>query len=130
MVPKKIPDLLRTAKIARAEEMLRSDDVPPIVRDGFHALKSEIIQMRLDRQIEAAKPKPAEKPVHPLAVGCSVGGIKEVCDYLFQLATASDPIGRDLLAMSVVDGSILAVISTVAAWITGPKGKKKNDVDT
>ena len=126
MVPKKIPDLLRTAKIARAEEMLRSDDVPPIVRDGFQALKSEIIQMRLKREIAAAKPKADDNVTHPAVTGLSVGGAKEIIDYFLLIATESDPIGRDLLGMSFVDGGITAIIATVAAWITTkPKPKKK-----
>ena len=127
MVPKRIPDLLRTAKIVRAEEMLRSDDVPPIVRDGFQALKSEIVQMRLNRQVEAAKPKQVadDSSVHPAVTGLSVGSAKEVVDWCGALLVEGDPYGTQLLSMAFVDGGITAVLATVAAWITKSKGKRK-----
>ena len=126
MVPKRIPDVLRSAKTVRAEELMRDGDIPPIVRDAYQALKAEIVQLRLNREIAAAKPKSDDNATHPAVTGLSVGGAKEIIDYFLLIATQSDPIGRDLLGMSFVDGGITAIIATVAAWITTkPKTKKR-----
>jgi len=127
MVPKKsTTDILRSSKIVRAEQLLRDADVPPIIREAHQTLKAEIIQLRLKREIAAAKPKADDNVTHPAVTGLSVGGAKEIIDYFLLIATESDPIGRDLLGMSFVDGGITAIIATVAAWITTkPKPKKK-----
>ena len=128
MVPKKVQDILRSSKIVRAEELMQSNDVPPIIRDAHQDLKSEIIKLRMSREIAAAKPVADDNSTHPAVTGLSVGGAKEIIDYFLLIATESDPIGRDLLEMSFVDGGITAVIATTAAWITRPikKGKKKS----
>ena len=127
MVPKKsTTDILRSSKIVRAEQLLRDADVPPIIREAHQTLKAEIIQLRLKREIAAAKPKTDDSSTHPAVTGLSVGGAKEIIDYFLLIATESDPIGRDLLGMSFVDGGITAIIATVAAWVTTkPKKHKK-----
>lgn len=126
MVPKKTYDVLSSSKVVRAEQLLGSGDVPPVVRDAYLELKSEIVKLRMNREIAAAKPKPDDNATHPAVTGLSVGGAKEIIDYFLLIATESDPIGRDLLGMSFVDGGITAIIATVAAWITTkPKPKKK-----
>ena len=124
---KKPNDVLRSSQIVRAEQVLRDDpDVPPIVRDAHQMLRAEIVSERMQREIDRAKPAPPDNYTHPAVTGVSVGGIKELCDYLLQLATEHDPVGRDLLNMSVVDGMIVAVISAGAAWITQPQKKRKD----
>ena len=126
MVPKKSTDILRSSRIIRAEEMLHSDDVPPIVREAHQVLRSEIVAMRMAREI--AKNKPDERKnngTHPAAVGLSVGGAREVLDYFLELASAGDPYARDLLGMSFVDGGITAIIATIAAWVTKPNKKSR-----
>ena len=125
MVPKKSTDILRSSRIIRAEEMLHSDDVPPIVREAHQVLRSEIVSMRMAREIAKNKPEPEAKTTHPAAVGLSVGGAKEVVDYFLALASTGDPYAKDLLEMSFVDGGLTAIIATIAAWITKPKPKKK-----
>ena len=125
MVPKKSTDILRSSRIVRAEEVLHSDDVPPIVREAHHLLRSEIVSMRMAREIAKNKPEPEAKTTHPAAVGLSVGGAKEVVDYFLVLASTGDPYAKDLLEMSFVDGGLTAIIATIAAWITKPKPKKK-----
>ena len=126
MVPKKPHDVLSSSKVARAEQLLGSGDVPPVVRDAHLELKSAIVKLRMNREIAAAKPKADDSSTHPAVTGLSVGGAKEIIDYFLLIATESDPIGRDLLGMSFVDGGITAIIATVAAWITTkPKPKKK-----
>ena len=126
MVPKKTYDVLSSPKVVRAEQLLGSGDVPPVVRDAHLELKSEIVKLRMNREIAAAKPKADDSSTHPAVTGLSVGGAKEIIDYFLLIATESDPIGRDLLGMSFVDGGITAIIATVAAWITTkPKPKKK-----
>ena len=126
MVPKKTYDVLSSSKVVRAEQLLGSGDVPPVVRDAHLELKSEIVKLRMNREIAAAKPKSDDKATHPAVTGLSVGGAKEIIDYFLLIATESDPIGRDLLGMSFVDGGITAIIATVAAWITTkPKTKKR-----
>ena len=126
MVPKKTYDVLSSSKVVRAEQLLGSGDVPPVVRDAHLELKSEIVKLRMNREIAAAKPKPDDSSTHPAVTGLSVGGAKEIIDYFLLIATESDPIGRDLLGMSFVDGGITAIIATVAAWVTTkPKKHKK-----
>ena len=126
MVPKKTYDVLSSSKVVRAEQLLGSGDVPPVVRDAHLELKSEIVKLRMNREIAAAKPKADDSSTHPAVTGLSVGGAKEIIDYFLLIATESDPKGRDLLGMSFVDGGITAIIATVAAWITTkPKPKKK-----
>ena len=126
MVPKKIQDILKSSKIVRAEQVMQSGDVPPVVRDAHNELKSEVVKLRMSREIAAAKPKTDNSPTNSAVTGLSVGGAKEIIDYFLLIATESDPIGRDLLGMSFVDGGITAIIATVAAWITTkPKPKKK-----
>ena len=125
MVPKKSTDILRSSKIIRAEEMLHSNDVPPIVREAHQVLRSEIVAMRLAREIAKNKPEPEAETTRPAAVGLSVGGAKEVVDYFLVLASTGDPYAKDLLEMPFVDGGLTAIIATIAAWITKPKPKKK-----
>ena len=126
MVPKNTYDVLSSSKVVRAEQLLGSGDVPPVVRDAYLELKSEIVKLRMNREIAAAKPKPDDNATHPAVTGLSVGGAKEIIDYFLLIATESDPIGRDLLGMSFVDGGITAIIATVAAWVTTkPKKHKK-----
>ena len=127
MVPKKIQDILKSSKIVRAEQVMQSGDVPPVVRDAHNELKSEVVKLRISREIAAAKPKAAdESSTHPAVTGLSVGGAKEVIDWFLVLATEGDPYGTQLREMQFIDGGITAIIATVAAWITGkPKGKKK-----
>jgi len=123
MVPQKPLDVLRSPKVVRAEEVLRSDDVPPIVREAHMALRSEIVALRMSKEIAAAKPAPDDRSTHPAVTGLSVGGAKEVIDYFLMLASAQDPFAQDLLEMSFVDGGITAIIATVAAWVTKPSKK-------
>ena len=123
MVPKKSPsDVLRSSKVVRAEQVLRDDsgDVPPIVRDAYQILKSEIVQLRLSRESERAKPKQVadDSSVHPAVTGLSVGSAKEVVDWCGALLVEGDPYGTQLLSMTFVDGGITAVLATVAAWIS------------
>ena len=126
MVPKKTYDVLSSSKVVRAEQLLGSGDVPPVVRDAHLELKSEIVKLRMNREIAAAKPKADDSSTHPAVTGLSVGGAKEIIDYFLLIATESAPIGRDLLGMSFVDGGITAIIATVAAWVTTkPKKHKK-----
>ena len=126
MVPKKSTDVLRSPKIVRAEEVLRSDDVPPIVREAHFALKSEVVALRMSQEIAKSKPPTDDRSTHPAWVqGLSVGGAKEVIDYFLMLASAQDPFAQDLLEMSFVDGGITALIATIAAWITAPKFRKR-----
>lgn len=125
MGPKKSTDVLRSPKIVRAEELLRSDDVPPIVREAHQALKSEVVALRMFQEIAKSKPSTDERPTHPAVTGLSVGGAKEVIDYFLMLASAQDPFAQDLLEMSFVDGGITALIATIAAWITAPKFRKR-----
>jgi hypothetical protein len=125
MVPKKSTDVLRSPKIVRAEEVLRSDDVPPIVREAHFALKSEVVALRMSQEIAKSKPPTDDRSTHPAVTGLSVGGAKEVIDYFLALASTGDPYARDLLGMSFVDGGITAVIATIAAWVTKPNKKSR-----
>ena len=119
MVPQKSTDVLRSPKIVRAEEVLRSsDDVPPIVREAHQALRSEIVSLRMSRKIANAKPaKPSQKGPHVGVVGLGVGGATEPVQWVLALATEHDPWGRELLELGFVDAAITAIIASVGAWL-------------
>jgi len=55
--------------------------------------------------------------------GLSIGGAKEVLDYILAIAVEGDKIGQGLLELPFIDGGITAIIATAAAWLA--KGNKK-----
>jgi hypothetical protein len=127
MVPKHIKDVLRSSNVVRATDLLATDpDIHKAIKDAHYELLNEIVGMRMSKEI--AKNKPDERKAngpHPAAVGLSVGGAKEVIDYMLAIAATGDPYAQDLLAMSFVDGGLTALIATIAAWATKPNKKAR-----
>ena len=89
-------DILESGTIKRAEEIVNNDEnIPPIVNDSLKALKSEIENLRTvnkahDSKVTQSLNKPADKGHHPAVTGLSIGGAKEVLDYIYGMGFAID----------------------------------------
>ena len=129
-------DVLESATITRAEAVLKDsaaggESIPPIIGDAIRVLKQEIATLRFQGaskggQTPSKSVKPVSSGTHPAVTGLSIGGAKEVLDYILAVAVEGDKIGQGLLELPFIDGGITAIIATVAAWLaTGKKKKKK-----
>ena len=129
-------DVLESATITRAEAVLKDsaaggESIPPIISDAIRILKQEIATLRFQGaakggQTPSKSVKPVSSGTHPAVTGLSIGGAKEVLDYILAVAVEGDKIGQGLLELPFIDGGITAIIATVAAWLaTGNKKKKK-----
>ena len=127
-------DILESSTITRADEVLRNsaaggENIPPIIADAIRVLKQEISTLRFQSAgkgalIPSKGVKPATPPTHPAVTGLSIGGAKEVIDYILAVAVEGDRIGQGLLELPFIDGGITAIIATVAAWLATGKKKK------
>ena len=124
-------DILESGTIKRAEEIVNNDEnIPPIVKDSLKALKSEIENLRTvnkghDSKVTQSLNKPADKGHHPAVTGLSIGGAKEVLDYIFGMGVAGDAATLGFLALPAIDGGITAMIATAAAFLAKGSGEKK-----
>lgn len=122
-------DVLESPTITRAEAVLKdSDTISPIISDAIRVLKQEITTLRVKGttkggQTPSKSVKPVSSGTHPAVTGLSIGGAKEVLDYILAIAVEGDKIGQGLLELPFIDGGITAIIATVAAWLA--KGNKK-----
>ncbi len=127
-------DILKSSTVTRADEVLRNsstggEGIPPIIADAIRVLKQEISTLRFQSaakggRIPSKAVKPAATPTHPAVTGLSIGGAKEVLDYILAIAVEGDRIGQGLLELPFIDGGITAIIATAAAWLaTGNKKK-------
>jgi len=123
--PKRHVDILDSRTVVRAEELLDSrteaHTVPRVMREGFLALRTELVRQRREREMGVldARPKTKKKESngsHPAVTGLSIGGAKEVLDYIFQAGFGHDRQILGFLELPFVDGGITALIATVAAW--------------
>jgi len=127
-------DILESSTVTRADEVLRNsaaggENIPPIIADAIRVLKQEISTLRFQSAgkgalIPSKGVKPATPPTHPAVTGLSIGGAKEVIDYILAVAVEGDRIGQGLLELPFIDGGITAIIATVAAWLATGKKKK------
>ena len=127
-------DILESSTITRADEVLRNsaaggENIPPIIGDAIRVLKQEISTLRFQSAgkgalIPSKGVKPTTPPTHPAVTGLSIGGAKEVIDYILAVAVEGDRIGQGLLELPFIDGGITAIIATVAAWLATGKKKK------
>ena len=127
-------DILESSTITRADEVLRNsaaggENIPPIIGDAIRVLKQEIATLRFQSAgkgalIPSKGVKPDSPPTHPAVTGLSIGGAKEVIDYILAGAVEGDRIGQGLLELPFIDGGITAIIATVAAWLATGKKKK------
>ena len=95
--------------------------VPRIMREGFLALRKELVRQRREKEMGHLDAKPKRKKTesngsHPAITGLSIGGAKEVLDYVFQAGFGHDRQIMGFLDLPFVDGGITALIATVAAW--------------
>ena len=124
-------DILESGIIKRADEIVSHDgNIPPIVKDSLKALKSEIENLRTvnkahDSKVTQSLNKPADKGHHPAVTGLSIGGAKEVLDYIFGMGFAGDAATLGFLALPAIDGGITAMIATAAAFLARGSGEKK-----
>jgi len=122
-------DVLESPTITRAEAVLKdSDTISPIISDAIRVLKQEITTLRFQGttkggQTPSKSVKPVSSGTHPAVTGLSIGGAKEVLDYILAIAVEGDKIGQGLLELPFIDGGITAIIATAAAWLA--KGNKK-----
>ena len=122
-------DVLESPTITRAEAVLKdSDTISPIISDAIRVLKQEITTLRFQGttkggQTPSKSVKPVSSGTHPAVTGLSIGGAKEVLDYILAVAVEGDKIGQGLLELPFIDGGITAIIATAAAWLA--KGNKK-----
>ena len=122
-------DVLESPTITRAEAVLKdSDTISPIISDAIRVLKQEITTLRVKGttkggQTPSKSVKPVSSGTHPAVTGLSIGGAKEVLDYILAIAVEGDKIGQGLLELPFIDGGITAIIATAAAWLA--KGNKK-----
>ena len=127
-------DILESSTVTRADEVLRNsaaggENMPPIIADAIRVLKQEISTLRFQSAgkgalIPSKGVKPVAPPTHPAVTGLSIGGAKEVIDYILAVAVEGDRIGQGLLELPFIDGGITAIIATVAAWLATGKKKK------
>ena len=127
-------DVLESATITRAEAVLKDsaaggESIPPIIGDAIRVLKQEIATLRFQGaskggQTPSKSVKPVSSGTHPAVTGLSIGGAKEVLDYILAVAVEGDRIGQGLLELPFIDGGITAIIATVAAWLATGKKKK------
>ena len=126
-------DVLESPTITRAEAVLKDsaaggESIPPIISDAIRILKQEIATLRFQGaskggQIPSKAVKPVSSGTHPAVTGLSIGGAKEVLDYILAIAVEGDRIGQGFLELPFIDGGITAIIATTAAWLA--KGNKK-----
>ena len=119
-------EVLDSHIVRAAEDLLNDRDegykVPRVMREGFLALRTELIHQRRERERGGldAKPKAKKKKEsngsHPAVTGLSIGGAKEVLDYIFQTGFGHDRQILGFLELPFIDGGITALIATVAAW--------------
>ena len=124
-------DILESGVIKKAEEIVsRDENIPPIVKDSLKALKSEIVNLRIiarthgSRVVQSTN-KPVNEGSHPAVTGLSIGGAKEVLDYIFGMGFAGDAATLGFLALPAIDGGITAMIATAAAFLAKGSGEKK-----
>ena len=123
---KKHREVLDSHIVRAAEDLLNDRDegykVPRVMREGFLALRTELIHQRREREMGVldARPKTKKKEEsngsHPAVTGLSIGGAKEVLDYIFQTGFEHDRQILGFLELPFIDGAITALIATVAAW--------------
>ena len=124
-------DILESSTVKRAEEIVSHDEnIPPIVKDSLKALKNEIENLRSVNKAHGSRTpqnlnKPVDKGHHPAVTGLSIGGAKEVLDYIFGMGFAGDTATLGFLELPAINGGITAIIATVAAFLAKGSGKKK-----
>ena len=123
---KKTREVLDSHIVQAAEDLLNDRDegykVPRVMREGFLALRTELVRQRREREMgvldarPTAKKKKKNSGSHPAVTGLSIGGAKEVLDYVFLMGFEHDRQILGFLDLPFIDGGITALIATAAAW--------------
>jgi len=126
-------DALKSRAVVAADDFIGGEEqhrVPLVVRTAYEEVKKEL--RKTNRTLKEKKEAPVVKHkasmkesngYHPAVTGLSVGGVKELIDWILALATQGDKYGQEFLQLSFIDGGITAIIAGGAAWLA--KGSKK-----
>ena len=125
-------DILESRKIESANAYIAGKDghqVPLVVRSAYEDVKREVWRLQHLKTGMPALPGKTKQAAsksngaHPAVTGLSIGGMKEVIDYVFGIGFGSDTATMGFLALPFIDGGITALIATIAAFLA--KGSKK-----
>jgi len=120
-------DVLTSRHMRLAEDYLEGDDgrgIPMVVKDSWKELRIEILDLRREISRDEEKIKYGTKKTsksngdghHPAITGLSIGGAKEVVDYILDIGAHGDKIAQGFLELPFIDGGITAIIATCAAF--------------
>ena len=120
-------DVLTSRHMRLAEDYLEGDDgrgIPMVVKDSWKELRIEILDLRREISRDEEKIKNGTKKTsksngdghHPAITGLSIGGAKEVVDYILDIGAHGDKIAQGFLELPFIDGGITAIIATCAAF--------------
>ena len=125
-------DVLDSKTVRGADDFIDSEEghqVPLVVKTAYENVKKELRRLvrvtkeKQDTPVVRRKKVKEDSGHHPAVTGLSVGGFKELIDWILAIATEGDRYGQEFLQLSFVDGGITAIIAGVAAWLA--KGSKK-----
>ena len=125
-------DVLDSKTVRGADDLIDSEEghqVPLVVKTAYESVKKELRRLvrvtkeKQDTPVVRRKKVKEDSGHHPAVTGLSVGGFKELIDWILAIATEGDRYGQEFLQLSFVDGGITAIIAGVAAWLA--KGSKK-----
>ena len=125
-------DVLDSKTVRGADDLIDGEEghqVPLVVKPAYESVKKELRRLsrvskeKQEGHVVRRKKVKEDNGHHPAVTGLSVGGFKELIDWLLAIATENDRYGQEFLQLSFVDGGITAIIAGVAAWLA--KGSKK-----
>ena len=124
-------DVLASRQVEAADNFIAGEhghEVPLIIKTAYEKVKQELrrlnrIQKQKDEVPKVSKKQKEQNGHHPAITGLSVGGFKELLDWMLAIATEGDKYGREFIELSFVDGGLTAIIAGFAAWLA--KGSKK-----
>ena len=126
-------DVLESRTVESADSLIDGEEahqVPLVVKTAYEEVKKEL--RKVNRLLKEKKEEPVVKHKapkkesnghHPAITGLSIGGAKEVLDYVFGIGFKGDTDTIGFLALPFIDGGITALIATIAAFLA--KGSKK-----
>jgi len=116
-------NILESRVVERADDFLDGEEgykTPSSISFAYKELKKEVRRLQRisdDTPVASIKKKPVDNGHHPAVTGLSVGGAKELLDWILAIATENDRYGQEFLQLSFVDGGITAIIAATAAWL-------------
>ena len=125
-------NVLESRRVESADDWIEGEhghEVPLVVRTAYEDVKREVRRLQRHKTETPALPSRATQPAtktngtHPAVTGLSIGGAKEVIDYIFGIGFKGDTATLGFLGLPFIDGGITALIATIAAFLA--KGNKK-----